>query len=61
MAGFKKEAFLKKSSNNEGKGSFYGVHQNLKVVIQPKVDVPAPPSDLLGPHLNFSGPEPIQK
>ena len=61
MAGFKKEVLLNNLSSKNGKGSFYGVHQDSKTVIQPEVYVPAPPSDLIGPHLNFDGAKPIQK
>ena len=59
MAGIKKEALLKKSLDKRGKGSFYGV--DSKTVIRPEVYVPVPPSDLIGPHLNFDGVKPIQK
>lgn len=61
MSGFKKEAFINESSLKRGKGSFYGVHLDSKVVIQPETDLPVPPSDLIGPHLNFVGAKPNQK
>ena len=61
MAGIKKEALLKKSLDKRGKGSFYGVHLDSKTVIRPEVHITAPPSDLIGPHLNFDGVKPIQK
>ena len=61
MAGFKKEALLSKPNGKNGKGSFYGVHLDSKTVINPKIKIPAPPSDLIGPHISIGGFEPIEK
>ena len=61
MAGFKKEAFLIRPNEKNGKGSFYGVHEDSKTVINPKTKITAPPSDLIGPHISIGGFEPIKK
>ncbi len=53
MTGFKKECLIGNDSKM-GKGSFYGVHGDTEACITPQVIVPAPPNDLIGPHLLFN-------